>query len=103
HLVGTPVFGQLDRGTSQISVVLLQLGFKASKEVESISGRSGKTGQNLVLVKPADLLGGVFNHPFPQRDLPISRHYNPAVAVDAEDSRRADTRLIFLSLRVDAR
>ena len=65
-LVGAPVFGQFDGAAAQVAVILLQLGFEAAEEGEGVGGRAGESGQNLVLVEPADLLGRVLDDDSPR-------------------------------------
>ena len=55
HLVGAPILGQFDGGAIQVAGVLLQLGFEAREKRECIGGRSGETGENLVLIEAANL------------------------------------------------
>ena len=60
-------------------MILLQLGFKAAEKRESVGGRPGKSCQNLVLIQPADFLGGVLNHALAKRDLAVSGHNHLAI------------------------
>ena len=61
HLVGAPVLGQLDGGAAQVAVILLQLRLEAGEQREGVGGRTGESGQNLVLVEAANLAGGVLD------------------------------------------
>ena len=85
ELVGAPVLGQFDGAAAQVAVVLLQLGFKAAEQRESVGGGAGKSGQDLVLIQAADLLGGVLDHAFAKRDLAVAGHDHFAVAADAQE------------------
>ena len=64
HLVGSPVLGQLHCCSAEIAVILLELRFEAGEEIERVSRGSGKSGQDLVLIEPANLPGRVLNYSF---------------------------------------
>ena len=55
EFVGAPVLGQLHRASPQIAVILLELGLKAAEQSKRVGRRSGKSGDNLVVIKPPDL------------------------------------------------
>ena len=88
--VGAPVFRQFDGGAAEVAVILLQLGLEAAEQGESVGGRAGKSGQNLVLIKAANLLCPVLDDGFAERDLAVAGHDDFVVAADAEDGGRAD-------------
>src|SRR6266446_10856520 len=88
--VSAPVFREFDSGAAQVAVILLQLGFEAAEQSESVGGRAGKSGKNLVLIKAANLLCSVLDDGFAERDLPVARHDDFVVAADAEDGGGAD-------------
>src|SRR5947209_6519226 len=90
HLVGAPVFGKFDGGAAELSVELLELGFEAGEEVEGVGGGAGESGEDLVLVEAADLLGVVLDDGFAHGDLSVGSHDDFAVAADAEDGGGAD-------------
>ena len=56
HLVGAPFLGQLDGGAAEVAGILLELAFEAAEEREGIGGRSGESGEDLVLIEAAYLL-----------------------------------------------
>src|SRR5260370_10280934 len=91
-LVGAPLFGQLDGGASQIAVVLLQLALKAREERQRIGRRTGKAGENLVVVKATDLFRRVLDHTFAQSDLAISSHDHSSAPTHADHGGRANLR-----------
>src|ERR1700694_4377660 len=91
--VGAPFFGELDGAASQVAVILLQLRFKAAEEGESVGRRAGKSRQDLVLIQAANLLGGVLDDAFAERDLAISGHDDSAVAADAKNCGGANQTL----------
>ena len=62
EFVGTPVFGELDGGASQVAVVLLEFGLEAAEEGEGVGGRAGESGEDFVLVQAADFLGAVLDN-----------------------------------------
>src|SRR6266496_4923491 len=72
ELVGTPVFGQLHGGAADVAVILLQFGLKAAEKRERVRSRAGKSGQNLLLIQAADLLGRVLYNAAAERDLAVS-------------------------------
>src|SRR5260221_250653 len=88
--VGTPVFREFDSGASQVAVILLQLGLETAEQSESVGGRAGKSGKNLVLIKAANLLRPVLDDGFTERDLSVASHDNLVVAADAEHRSGAD-------------
>ena len=56
HAVGAPVLGELDGRALEIAAVLLELRFESREQRERVGGRAGKSGENAVVVQPADLL-----------------------------------------------
>ena len=62
HAVGAPFLGQFHHGARQVAVVLLELGFEAREQRERIGGGSGESGQDLVVIQPAELFGGRFQN-----------------------------------------
>src|SRR5215470_11891064 len=89
EFVGAPVFCEFHCRASQIAVILLQLRLEAAEQRESVRGRAGKPRQNLVLVKPPDLLGGVLNHRIAKSYLPVPRQNDLAIAAYRQDRCRA--------------
>ncbi len=59
HLVGAPVFGELHGRAIEVAGVLLEFCFEAREEIEGVGSRSGKTGEDFLLIKPANFLGRV--------------------------------------------
>src|SRR5215831_10859071 len=55
NLVGAPVLRELYYRARKIAVELLELRFKTREQRKRVRGRSGKTGQNLVVIKTAEL------------------------------------------------
>src|ERR1039458_4359105 len=94
HLVGAPVLGQLNRGAANVAVILLQLRFEARKERKRVGRGAGKPGQDLVLVEPPDLAGGVLDDAFPERDLAVSSHYHLVIPANAKNGSRANQTLL---------
>jgi len=88
--VGTPVFREFDGATAQVAVILLQFGLEPAEQGESVGGRAGKSGQNLVLIKAPNFFGPVLDDGFAERDLSVAGHNNLVVAAHAEDGGRAD-------------
>src|ERR1017187_11029792 len=89
--VGAPVFCEFDGGAADVAVILLQLGFETAEQGESVGGRAGKSGKNLVLIKAANLLRAVFDDGFTERDLSVAGHDYLVIAADAEDGGGADS------------
>jgi len=80
--IGAPVFGQLDGAASQVSVILLQLGFEAAKQSEGVSGGAGESGHDFVLIQTSDLARVMLDNSFTKRNLAVARQYDTAVAAD---------------------
>src|SRR5580704_14660244 len=94
ELVGAPVFGKLDGSAADVAMILLEFRLETREKRESIGGRAGKSGENLVLVKAADFLRGVFDNPFAERNLSVTGHDHIAVPADAQN--RSGTYQSFL-------
>src|ERR1700676_1846622 len=88
--VGAPVFCEFDGGASEVTVILLQLGLETAEQSESVGGRAGKSGKNLVLIKAANLLPPMLNAGFTEGDLSAARHDDFVVAANAEDGGGTD-------------
>ena len=58
----------------------LQLTFKSFKQGKSISGSTGKSGQNFVMIKPADFTGAGFGYYGTKRYLAIATQCNVMAA-----------------------
>src|SRR5271166_3078837 len=93
HFVGAPVLGQLDRSTTEVAMILLQLGLETRKQRERVGGGAGKPRQNFVLIKPPNLTGGVLDDAFPKRDLAVSSHHHFPIPANAKNCSRADQTL----------
>ena len=59
--IGAPVLRQLDRRALQVAAVLLELGLETGEEREGIGRRSGKAGEDALVVEPADLAGALLD------------------------------------------
>ena len=99
HLVGAPVLGELDGGAAEVAGELLQLGFEAAEEGEGVGGGAGESGEDLVLVELADLLGGVLHDGRAEGDLAVGGHDDGVAAADAEDGGGTDAAGLPLLIR----
>ena len=72
HLVGAPLFAQLDRSTLEIPVVLLEFAFEPREQREGVARGARKPRNDLVVVEAAHLFGAGFHHRLTQRDLAVS-------------------------------
>ena len=72
-------------------MILIQLAFETAEQREGIGGRARESCQNLFLIKPANLLGAVFDNRLAERHLAVSGHDDAAIAADAEDGGGADS------------
>ncbi len=70
--------------------VLLELRLETAEEGEGIGGRPGESGEDLVLVEAADLLGRVLDDRLAQRHLAVSSHDDAAVAAYTDNRGGAD-------------
>ncbi len=91
NFVRTPIFGQLYCRAAQIAVVLLQLRLKAGEERKSVGCGPGESGEDFVVVQPADLLGRVLDDAFAERDLAVRGHHHVAFATHADHCGRPDS------------
>src|ERR1035438_1255754 len=86
--IGAPFFRQLHHGARQVAVKLLELGFETREKCESIGRGTGKTGDNLVVIKTPELLGGALEDLGAEGDLPVAGHHYFAVSADTNHRRR---------------
>ena len=68
-----------------MAVILLQLLFQQIKQGKGIGSRSGKTGDNLVVIESAHLAGLVFDHGLTKRHLAITGNDHIALMADGEN------------------
>ena len=54
HAVGTPVFGELNGGFCQVSLMEFKFAFKQFEEGKGIRGAAGETGNDFVVIEAAD-------------------------------------------------
>src|SRR5580700_6533725 len=80
-----PLLGQLHRALLQISGMFLELAFKSFEERNRVGGRAGKTGDNLVVVKPPRLPRGVLHHMIAHGHLAISDKHGLIVLAHAQN------------------
>src|SRR5271165_2452980 len=91
HAVRSPVFGEFHDTTGQVSGILFQLGLKPGKERKSVSGGTGKPGNDLAVEERAKLFGATLQHLAAHCDLAIAGQNNFPVAPYAENRRRTDS------------
>ena len=60
NFVSAPFLAQLDRRALEISMILFELAFEARQQRKGIAGGSGKAGQNIIVVEPANFLALAF-------------------------------------------
>ena len=83
--VGAPVTRQFHGGALEIAPVLFELGFKAREQREGIGGRSGKAGENAVVVQPTDLARALFHHRLSEGDLAVAGEHGVIALPDRKD------------------
>src|ERR1700682_355000 len=93
EFVGAPVLGQLNCGPSKVAVILLQLGFEAAEERECIGRGAGKTRENLVVIKAANLFPGVLDGGLAERNLSVTGKDNAAAAANGQNCCGTDQSL----------
>jgi hypothetical protein len=74
--VGAPLLGQFDRGSHEMSGMLLKLTFESLEERERVGRAAGKTGKDLTVVQAPDFAGGRLDHDLAEGDLPVSTERN---------------------------
>ena len=57
HLITAPILRQIHRGAFQVASALGQLFLKTLAKGKGVRHRTGKTGDDLAVVKPAHLFG----------------------------------------------
>ena len=77
-------FASSTEARGQRARVLLQLLLEQLEELERVGGRPGEPREDLALREPADLPRGRLHDGLVERDLPVARHDDLAVAADAE-------------------
>jgi hypothetical protein len=85
NAVGTPVLRQLDRGTLQLPLMLIELGLEALEQRECIGSRTGKAGQHAITVKTSHLACGRLHHDVAERNLAVAAEGDRRAATDGED------------------
>src|SRR5215216_1705980 len=96
HLVCAPLFAELNRSALEISVILLELALEPRQKRERVSSRSSKTGQNLIVVEPADLSCACFHDGFAHGHLPVSRKRNASIFPYEQHRSAAHPIVLFL-------
>ena len=91
NAVRAPFLGQFHDAARQVAVELLQLGFEAREQREGVGRGAGETGQDLVVVEPAQLSGGRLSGLPAQGDLAVAGHHDFAVAAHTQDCCRTDS------------
>src|SRR5262249_30060929 len=59
--IGSPILGEFHSRAAQVPVILLEFRFKPGKQSKAVGGRTGKPGENLVVVKPSNLARSLFD------------------------------------------
>src|SRR3972149_3160000 len=84
HPVGTPVLGQLHRGSLQITPILLKLAFEFREERLGVGGGPGETGENLTVGKTSQFLGALLEDRVTTSNSPIRGERGPVIPPDGE-------------------
>ena len=79
HAIGAPVFGELDRGATQLATVAFEHAFETFQQGKCIGRGAGKSRDDLVVVDLAHLGGIALHHRVTQRDLAITADNDRAV------------------------
>src|ERR1700719_2390637 len=93
-----PFFGQLDRGFLQVAGMFLELAFEPFEQSNGIGGRSGKTGNNFIVVEPACFACSMFHHVVAHSYLAIGDEHDFAVLTHAQN-RSSVHQCVSLSMR----
>src|ERR1700688_782103 len=56
-----PFFGKLDRGFLQVAGMFLEFAFEPFEQSDGVGGRTGKAGDDFIVVEPARFAGGMFH------------------------------------------
>jgi hypothetical protein len=83
--IRTPVLRQLDGSSRQVALMLFELGLESLEQRERVGSRPGKTGQYLLVIKPAHLARRRLDDDIAQRDLAIAAERDRALAADRQD------------------
>ena len=86
--VAPPVLGQLDGRSFQIASILLQFGLEPREQRERIGRGAGKSGQNVIVVEPANLAGALFDDGLAEGHLAVAGQ-DGVVAVTNRKNRGA--------------
>jgi hypothetical protein len=75
-----------DGGAHQMALVFFQLGFEALEQGKGVGRGTGKAGQHLVLIEPADLARGRLDDDAAQGDLAVAAQRDLIAAADGKNS-----------------
>src|SRR4029453_2249038 len=69
--VASPILCQLDRRSFQIAAIFFEFRLEAAEQGERVGRRSGKTGQDTVVVETTDLPGALLDDGLTERHLAV--------------------------------
>src|SRR5437773_532865 len=88
--VAAPVARALDGGAFEVAAILLELRFERGEQREGIRGGAGESGEDRIVVEPADFLRALLQDGAAEGHLTVTRHNRAVVVPDREDRRRVD-------------
>src|SRR5574338_1141888 len=86
HLVGAPLFAELDGGAFEVPVILFELAFESREQRERVTRSSRKSRHNLIVVKAPDLFRAGLHDSLAERHLPVPSECDVSVFPNKEDS-----------------
>ena len=102
HAIGAPVLGQLHGRSLEVAAILFELGLEAREQGKRIRRRTGKSGQDAIVVEPASLAGVLLDDGVTERDLTVAGHDGLVAMTDGQDSGGVKHRLIGVYQRLRA-
>ena len=88
--VGAPVARQLDGGAFEVAAILFELRLESGEQREGVGGRAGKSGEDRVVVQPADLARAVLEDRVAQGDLAVAGEHGAVLVPHSQDRRRVN-------------
>src|SRR5215510_930900 len=89
-LISAPFLTELDGGSLELAVVLLQFAFESSKQGESIGSGAGESGDDAVVEETAHFARVALHDRVLKSDLTVAGHGDVIVSPHGKNGRAAD-------------
>src|SRR5262249_43746614 len=89
-LISAPFLTELDGGSLELAVVLLQFAFESGKESEGVGSGAGESGNDPVVEEPPHFARIALHYRVLESDLTVTGHRDMVVPTHRQDCRAAD-------------